>query len=282
MKWRCEWCGKPHEEDDPPCDNCGHGSFEEAVTQVNEEVVEGGPRWVCLDCGRQHQKNSPPCKRCGGSNFERRTGPPEDDPLDEIKTGWLDVVETKYVLGYAAVAVLLGLIVLAAVGGITLPGFAAETPAGPPPIADPAGSGDTVDSLSLAGVEDSYLDVYNVRRSGVGGGTVSRNATLDDAAAYYNKGRVDARYANAERPTREGVSRFPLPCDRPAVVSYEVAYDRTPRSLDQFQNETALATALVDSYIERGNRMQRADAGLVGLDIHVGPDERVFVTYVLC
>ncbi|WP_252718807.1 hypothetical protein [Haloarcula sp. CBA1122] len=160
MKWRCEWCGKPHEEDDPPCDNCGHGSFEEAVTQVNEAVVEGGPRWVCLDCGRQHQKNSPPCKRCGGSNFERRTGPPEDDPLDEIQTGWLDVLETKYAIGYAAVALLLGLIVLAAVGGITLPGFAAETPTGPPSIASPAGSGDTVDSLSLAEVEDTYVDVY--------------------------------------------------------------------------------------------------------------------------
>jgi len=180
------------------------------------------------------------------------------------------------------VAVLLGLIVLAAVGGIALPGFASDTPTGPPQVASPVGSGDTVNSLSLARVEDTYLDVYNVRRSGVGGGTVSWNASMDDAAAYYNKGRVDARYANAEPPTREGVSRFPLPCDRPTVVSYEVAYDRTPQSLDQFQNETALATALVDSYLERGDRIRRAEAGLIGLDIHVGPDERVFVTYVLC
>ncbi|WP_336337291.1 toprim domain-containing protein [Haloarcula brevis] len=282
MKWRCEWCGKPHEENDPPCDNCGHGTFEEAVTQVNHEVVEGGPRWVCLDCGRQHQKNSPPCKRCGGSNFERRTGPPEDDPLDDIKTGWLDVLEAKYVLGYVAVALVLGVLLLGLVAGVPLPGFAADTPAGPPQTASPAGSGDTVGPLSLAAVEQRYLDVYNARRSGVGGGTVARNGSLDDAAAYYNKGRVDARYDNAEPPTREGVTRFPLPCDRPVVVSYEVAYDRTPQSLDQFESETALATALVDSYFERGNRIYAAEGGLVGLDIHVGPDERVFVTYVLC
>ena len=67
MDWRCEWCEKPHEENDPPCDNCGHGSFEKAVRQVNHEVVPGGTVWVCQDCGRSHQRNSPPCKRCGGA-----------------------------------------------------------------------------------------------------------------------------------------------------------------------------------------------------------------------
>jgi len=282
MKWRCEWCGKPHEENDPPCDNCGHGSFEEAVTQVNHEVVEGGPRWVCLDCGRQHQKNSPPCNRCGGSNFERRTGPPEEDPLDEIKTGWLDVLEAKYVLGYVTVALVIGIVLLGLVAGVPLPGFAPETPAGPPPIPDAPGQGDTVGSLSLAEVEDAYVDVYNVRRATISGGTVTRNATADDAAAYYNKGRVGVRYENADPPTREGVSRFALACERPAVVHYAVAYDRPPRSVEQFGNETALATALVDSYFERGQPVRSADVGTIGVDVHVGPDGRVFVTYVLC
>lgn len=282
MKWRCEWCGKPHEEDDPPCDNCGHGEFEEAVTQVSHEVVEGGPRWVCLNCGRQHQKNSPPCKRCGGSNFERRTGPPEEDPLDEINTGWLDVLETKYIIGYAAVALLLGLIVAVAIGGVSLPGIGSEALTGPPPIPAAAGSDETAGQLSIAEVEDSYVDVYNARRSGVGGGTVSRNATADDAAAYYNKGRVETRYSNAEPPTREGVSRFPLSCDRPAVVSFEVAYDRIPSSADRFEDESGLATALVDNYISRGNPLRPAEDGTIGVDIHIGPDGRVFVTHVLC
>jgi len=73
MKWRCEWCGKPHEENDPPCDNCGHGSFEEAVVRgapdgdsENSTIV-----WVCTDCGREHTKNSPPCSRCGNAKLER-------------------------------------------------------------------------------------------------------------------------------------------------------------------------------------------------------------------
>ncbi|WP_423999294.1 hypothetical protein ACOZ4I_10585 [Haloarcula salina] len=282
MKWRCEWCGKPHEENDPPCDNCGHGTFEEAVTQVNHEVVEGGPRWVCLDCGRQHQKNSPPCNRCGGSNFERRTGPPEDDPLDEIKTGWLDVLEAKYVLGYVTVALVIGIVLLGLVAGVPLPGFQSETPAGPPPIPDAPGQADTVNSLSLAEVEDIYVEVYNVRRSSISGGTVTRNATADDAATYYNRGRVAAHYENADPPTRDGVSRFALSCDRPATVHYEVAYDRTPMSVEQFGNETAFATALVDSYFERGQPVRQTDDRTIGVDVHVGPDGRVFVTHVLC
>lgn len=71
MEWRCEWCGKPHEADDPPCDNCGHGSFERAVAPVAPEG-EGGPTvWVCTECGRDHPRNTPPCSRCGAMTLEQ-------------------------------------------------------------------------------------------------------------------------------------------------------------------------------------------------------------------
>lgn len=281
MSWRCEWCGELQDTDDPPCQNCGHDTFEEAPTQEAEADADG-PTFACLNCGHEHQEDDPPCDRCGGSTFQRRTGAPEEQPLAGIKAGLAGVLKTKHLAGYGAVALLLMLVIVGAVSGVTLPGFAAETPEGPPPIADPPGSGETIGTLSVAGVEETYLEVYNVRRSGVGGGTVTRNATSDEAAAYYNKGRVDARYTNANPPTEGGVARFPLQCDRPQVVSYEVAYDRTPGSVDRYKNETAMATALVDAYIERGNRIRSAEVGTMGLDIHVGPDGRVFVTYVLC
>ena len=78
MEWRCEWCGKPHENDDPPCDNCGHGSFERAVVprpDLGEEVEGDDPDsttvWVCTSCGREHTKHSPPCSRCGNATLER-------------------------------------------------------------------------------------------------------------------------------------------------------------------------------------------------------------------
>jgi len=76
MEWRCEWCGKPHEEDDPPCDNCGHGSFERAVVR-RTDLAEAGDAdtmtvWVCTACGREHPKNSPPCSRCNNASLERK------------------------------------------------------------------------------------------------------------------------------------------------------------------------------------------------------------------
>ena len=82
MEWRCEWCGKPHEEDDPPCDNCGHGSFERAVVR-RTDLAEGGGTdtmtvWVCTTCGREHPKNSPPCSRCNNATLER-----EEKRIDE-------------------------------------------------------------------------------------------------------------------------------------------------------------------------------------------------------
>lgn len=75
MEWRCEWCGKPHDEDDPPCDNCGHGSFERAVVR-RTDLGGGDPDtttvWVCTACGREHTKHAPPCSRCNNADLERR------------------------------------------------------------------------------------------------------------------------------------------------------------------------------------------------------------------
>jgi ribosomal protein L40E len=75
MEWRCEWCGKPHAEDDPPCDNCGHGSFERAVVR-RTDLAGGDPDtmtvWVCTACGREHPKHSPPCSRCNNGTLEQR------------------------------------------------------------------------------------------------------------------------------------------------------------------------------------------------------------------
>lgn len=86
MEWRCEWCGKPQEENDPPCDNCGHGKFEKAVVReksldsdVNSTVV-----WVCTACGREHTKNSPPCSRCNNAKLERQRKEITDENLTTL------------------------------------------------------------------------------------------------------------------------------------------------------------------------------------------------------
>jgi hypothetical protein len=86
MEWRCEWCGKPHDEDDPPCDNCGHGSFERAVVQ-RTDLADSDPDtttvWECTACGREHPKNSPPCSRCNNATLERREKRVDESNLTE-------------------------------------------------------------------------------------------------------------------------------------------------------------------------------------------------------
>jgi len=279
MDWRCEWCEKRHEENDPPCDNCGHGTFERAGPEVEYEVVPGGAVWICQNCGRSHQKNNPPCKRCGGVEFERRAGPPETDPLDEIGTRWLDVIEAKYVVGYAVVAVLLGILVLTTLGVITLPG----TDTAPDlTVPDAPGDAETVGNLSLSATEAASVTELNERRTGEGIDAVSRNASADAAAEYYNKRLVDAYAADGEQPDPEAVSRVSAGCANPVLVSYRVAPERTGQSVSEFENETVLARTLIDSYVERGEPFQSAPNGLVGVDIHVAPDDTIFVTYVLC
>jgi hypothetical protein len=87
MEWRCEWCGKPHEENDPPCDNCGHGSFERAVVRQTDLSEGGDPDtmtvWVCTACGREHPKHSPPCSRCNNATLEREEKRVDESNLTE-------------------------------------------------------------------------------------------------------------------------------------------------------------------------------------------------------
>ena len=84
MEWRCEWCGKPHESDDPPCDNCGHGTFERAVVRQSSSGEAGSTIvWVCTACGREHTKHSPPCSRCNNATLERQEKTISDDELTQ-------------------------------------------------------------------------------------------------------------------------------------------------------------------------------------------------------
>lgn len=81
----CGECGKPHDRDDPPCENCGAMVFEPAVVRA-DTVESTNVDWRCERCGKHHVKNSPPCSSCGHMQFERvelsDLGP------DEIGSGW--------------------------------------------------------------------------------------------------------------------------------------------------------------------------------------------------
>ena len=137
MKWRCEWCGKPHADNDPPCDNCGHSSFERAVVPMGPESTEGSTRpvWVCPECGREHEKHSPPCSRCGNATLEQRER--EYDGVETVgSTGYLDILDRRYTAGFAAVGVLLLVLGLGAAGVVDVPGIGTPSPPDAPGSAE--------------------------------------------------------------------------------------------------------------------------------------------------
>ncbi|MFB6309070.1 MAG: hypothetical protein ABEH35_07050 [Haloarculaceae archaeon] len=269
MEWRCAWCGKPHEEDDPPCDNCGHNKFERAIQQVTEaDPTE--PVWVCPECGRQHQKNSPPCSRCGHVTLEQRQ--PDYSDLEEIGgTTYRDVLEPRYVAGFL-VAGLLGIVLILGVAGvIDLPGAAG------PQMPD-APSADT-GNLSLAAVERAYVEDLNDRRTGQGADALARDDGLDEVATYYNRRLVESEYGDARPPTAEELNEnFDVRCDGEVVF---LPYQRTPESPVTSYDAAGLADVLGP---ERGDiEALTADArSRIGVDVHVAPDERVYVTVVAC
>ena len=280
MEWRCAWCGKPHESDDPPCDNCGHGKFEKAVERVPATADQPqGSVWVCPDCGRQHQKHSPPCSRCGNLELEQRDVSELDDPLDDIGTRWRDVVEPRYVAGYVAVGLLLLVLGLGAVGVIDLPGF------GAPAIPDAPGDADTAGNLSLDAVEREYVDALNERRENASVEPLTTDATLGEMAAYYNKAVVDAAYDDGSGPDRDALGRFDHGCSsRPDIVRHENRAGPGGTPITDADGPDAAASALVASIEDDSGFDTLLDPDLrsVGVDVHVAPDGRVFVTVVTC
>lgn len=274
MEWRCTWCGKPHADDDPPCDNCGHNKFERAVEQLPPESTDGptDPVWVCTECGRQHTKNSPPCTRCGNVDLEQRQ--PDWDDLDELGgTSYWDVLEPKYVAGYALVAVLGLVLVLAYAGVITLPGM------GRPPIPDAPGEGEEVGHLSLSGVEAATVQALNEERAAAGVGPLANDSDLQWYASYINKRTVEAVDANGSAVTRQEFDRVTAYCDgQPIVQRYQVF---PSGSVTDFETEATLADGLLDSWQGRDGVLESTQ-GSVGIDVHVGANDRIFVTVAVC
>lgn len=271
MEWRCTWCGKPHAEDDPPCDNCGHNKFERAVEQMAPQ--QDGPTepvWVCTECGRQHTKHSPPCSRCGNVDLEKRR--PDYSDLEDIGgTTYRDVLEPKYVAGYALVAVLGSVLILAQLGVVTLPGM------GKPAIPDTPGDGEQVGGLSIDGVEAAYVEELNERRADAGVGALSNDSDLAWYATYVNKRTVGVIEGNASSISDDEFGRVREYCDgRPVVDRY-----RTGESVLDVSDESSLAAALVDGWTRR-ERAQVDSQTAIGVDVHVGPSGRVYVTVAVC
>ena len=274
MDWRCEWCGKPHESDDPPCDNCGHSKFEKAVVQqtdLSEDGLDSTKLWVCTECGREHTKHSPPCSRCGAPNLELRETRVEDAELSA--PGYLDLVTPKYAIAFVLTIAIAGYFFVGITGLATVPGF----PGQGPPAVDAPGNESTFGEVPTADIEQAYLVGYNDLRADTGSDRVQRRSGLDDVATYYNKRWVAAEYGDGTLPSdRELGELLRGECEtQPVLLTF-------PHDTASETDADTLATAVLEEWVVPDSRSLDREARVTGLDAHATPDGDLYVTQILC
>ena len=327
MEWRCEWCGKPHETDDPPCDHCGHGKFEKAIVRQTERVDDPDTTtvWVCTECGREHPKNSPPCSRCTNATLERRekrvdesnltavpgTGrdsfeaesttvwvcpacerehPRHSPPCsrcghttldarekrvddDELSTpGYLDLVTPQYAVALVAVLLLAGLFVLGFLGVVDLPGFPSNDV---PAVEDVPGNESTANGVSLAAVEERYVEAINDEREDRNANRLERNDWLDDVATFANQHWVRQTLAGGDPPETEEVR------DLLGQECRESATSNPARIPLEATDETEIAEQLASAVVDEDGWEPDPGMELTGVDVH-SAEGMLYLTQYVC
>lgn len=271
MDWRCEWCGKPHEENDPPCDNCGHATFEEAVVR-RTDLADDGPEsttvWVCTECDRTHTKHSPPCSRCGNHKLVKEEQRVDDDELSV--PSYLDLLTPRYVLGLVVVLALAGVFVGGLTGVIDVPGFGNDVPT----VENVPGDAESAGDIGLTGVERAYLDEFDGVRAGAGMDNLTRDERLDEIATFVNQHRVKEAYGDGNGvPSDPTNSLIDDRCDG------QVFIDETTLQSGNYTSATEFGNAFAESL---GGETGPAEATSVGVDTHTAPDGTVYLLVLAC
>lgn len=276
MEWRCEWCGKPQPADDPPCDACGHGSFEKAVVQVPESV-ETGPTyvWRCTSCGRDHVKNSPPCARCGSPDLAKTEQTYADVERDLATPSWAEVAK-PYV---PAIGIIVLVVTLAVLGVIPVPGL--EGTDGSVPGEGESAAGYDLDLVAV----ELYTEIEAERET-----RPTQQRSLDGGVGAYATVRnrnavVEAHGGTVEYPVN--TDEFDLPCEDDSLDYVHVP---TTRSIDDsaFDDESDIASTLFSTLYERASEDSTLETVLFGeseydgIDVHVDGDDLVHVTVATC
>ncbi len=280
MKWRCTWCGKPHDEDDPPCDACGHNAFERAVVREDEDTAAGRTVdtgttyvWTCPNCSRAHVKNNPPCSRCGNPELEKTEQNYDGIDQDLATPSWFEVAKP-----YAPVFVVVAIVALLFATGIVslsvIPGV------GPPSPPDAPGNGSEAAGLDLDATAVAIYDELEAERDAAG----DEARTYDDGVAAYAE--YQNRYLVAVEFTDDDPERPPHPDE----FGHDCG-DELPElgpltvetvTIEDYSSETELASDLADSLLTQFETETRSGYDTEGIDVHVGPDDRVYVMYGVC
>ncbi|WP_226041512.1 hypothetical protein [Natrinema sp. DC36] len=295
MKWRCTWCGKPHAENDPPCDACGHNTFEKAVVRADDGgqsgtesgvdtdadfgseltesgTVDTGPDyvWACTNCGREHVRNTPPCSRCGNPDLERVEQIYEGLERDLETPSWFAVAKP-----YLPILVVMGVIlVLFATGVISpsiLPGI------GPPSPPEAPGEGTEAAGIDLEATEGEIHDRLEDERE------PAESRTHDDGLAayaeYQNRGLVAMEFDGRE-PEDVDADEFDHACGDSRVASGRLTL--TEVSAQNYSDESAFGDAIAGELLAEYGDGMLTGFDAEGFDVHSAPNGDVFVFYTAC
>jgi hypothetical protein len=273
MEWRCEWCGKPHEEDNPPCDNCGHGKFEKAVVQQTDLGADGPETttvWVCTECGREHTKHSPPCSRCGNAKLEKQESRVDDSELSA--PGYTDLLTPQYAVALAVVGLLAVVFVLGFTGTVDLPGFPNNDV---PSVDNVPGNATHAEGVALADVERAYVTEINDRREENDTTPLERTDGLDEVATFYNQRAVKQVFGNGTLPDADRIGNLlGSECDTRATSGFTFV------TQNGSTDATALGTRLAES-MRQSELQPDAGATLIGVDVHAAGGD-LFLSHLVC
>jgi len=268
VTWRCTWCGREYDADDPPCDTCGRETFERVEEGGSGSAFEAESFvWVCENCGREHVKNATICARCSHSALEKRAADHEE-LADELSTESYLSVGWPYVLGAAAVV---AVVALALTGVLPVPGVG-----GPPAPPEAPGEATQAAGLDLRTVEDELHERFAAER----GGERGRDDGLEALVAYVVRHDVATRYDPDYDGEPPDVRAFDPDCGS-ELAGDVVEVSVTP---DEFDDEAALADAVASDLLERSSfeAVVTGEAGVEAATVHVTPDENVVVGYAAC
>jgi hypothetical protein len=281
MKWLCDRCGHPHDNNTPPCNECGHNTFIKEVERKEPEDDQPATttQWVCPECGREHPKHSPPCSRCAHPSLKRETIQLDDSDLSA--PSYRELVGLRHLVAAVIAVALVGVLGLAAAGAISIPGFAGGSGGSGdvPTVQNVPGNATTFEGVALADVEASYVAVVNDNRTEDGLPELQRTDRLDELATFANQRRVKQQEGDGPVPSRGLRSLGDDSCRFRTVIWFRTVSG----SLIGANNETASEAGrrIARSRFEQAGPLLTGVEHL-GVDVHVGPSGFYYVTQIAC
>ena len=268
MKWRCTWCGREYDADDPPCETCGRETFERVDNGETASAFEAESFvWVCENCGREHVKNPRICARCSHPSLAKRPAD-EADLSEELSTPGYLSVGWPYVLGAVAV---IAVVALALTGVLPVPGVG-----GPPAPPEAPGESTRAAGLDLGSVEAAVLERFDAER----GSERGRDGGLNGLVTFLVRHEVATEYDPEYDEELPDLRAFDPDCGtelRGDVVEFQL-------SPAAFDDEAALGEAIASALLETSDfeAVVTGEATIEAVTVHATPEDTVTVGYAAC